>query len=416
MVKPLVVDYLQNHTLEQLEAEHGVKARPNASFDKLTLNYDQLLVKSGDPVAEQCRGLVVRPTNILNKEDWDNVCLRNLQVLGWPMNRFYNAGDAAAAPIDWSDPKLRVYEKLDGTMIVLYWDQLHDQWHAATRSVSEADLPVRCDDISVGNKTFSDLFWEAYYATTDEVCKRDNLIPVPDTLEEFIEKVKEYLPREYTYVFELTGPHNRVVVRYDKPKVTLLAMRRTDTGEELVIEDWAQAHMEVPKAWPINNLAALTAFVDAANPWQLEGAVVIDSQFRRLKVKNEMWVLSSRARDMVTTSRRSALECIILGKDDDIIQLLPDNLVSYLQRLRTAYVEYCRSIDVNVSLYKLAAEGSRKLFAQQVIASGDWTPPYFNLWEGRAPNAHAWINGACEKGKLSDGSLETILSRLTMEP
>lgn len=63
---PLVKDYLLTHSFRQLEEEHGVCTRPNATFDKFSLNYDQLLVKNGDPIAEQCRGLVIRPCDDSN--------------------------------------------------------------------------------------------------------------------------------------------------------------------------------------------------------------------------------------------------------------------------------------------------------------------------------------------------------------
>ena len=124
---PLVKAYLRTHTFQQLEDEHGVCARPNATGDKFSLNYDQILVKNGDPVAEQCRGMVVRPHEFefmdfmeaFTQRGWKNTRVGEVDVLAWPMNRFYNHGDAAGAQVDWSDPGLRVYEKLDGTMMVV---------------------------------------------------------------------------------------------------------------------------------------------------------------------------------------------------------------------------------------------------------------------------------------------------------
>lgn len=37
-MKPLVIGYLKAHTLRQLEEDYGVNARPNALFDKFSLN------------------------------------------------------------------------------------------------------------------------------------------------------------------------------------------------------------------------------------------------------------------------------------------------------------------------------------------------------------------------------------------
>src|SRR5579863_220361 len=174
----LVKDYLLDHSFQELEDEHGVCARPNATLDKFALNYDQILTKSGDPVAEQCRGMVVRPHELPRLTqtdrktgliDWKNKQVGPIDVLAWPMNRFYNHGDAAAANIDWSHPSLKVYEKVDDTCIILYWDPLHDKWHCGTRSVPEADLPIQVGHMEIGDMTFSQLFLKALAATREEV-------------------------------------------------------------------------------------------------------------------------------------------------------------------------------------------------------------------------------------------------------
>ena len=167
-MKPLVIEYLRNHSFQQLEDEHGVCVRFSNDGSKASLNYDQILVKNGDPVAEQCRGMVIRPTQFDIKvfgDAWKQAPVGNVDVLAWPMNRFYNHGDANGAQLDWDDSRLRIYEKLDGTMMVVYWDPLHSRWHAGTRSVPEADLPIRKDHMEIGDMTFSELFFKALRAT-----------------------------------------------------------------------------------------------------------------------------------------------------------------------------------------------------------------------------------------------------------
>jgi len=141
--RPLVLDYLRTHSFNMLEAEFGVCARPNARLDKFGLNYDQCMSKKGVELSDQCRGMVVRPVawDMLHRlnddapEDvfsktarWRNTVFGSgFDLLAWPMCRFYNEGDCAAAHVDWNSSV--VLEKLDGTMIVLYWDAVHDRWH-----------------------------------------------------------------------------------------------------------------------------------------------------------------------------------------------------------------------------------------------------------------------------------------------
>lgn len=408
---PLVIEYLKSHTFRQLEEDHGVCARPNATFDKFSLNYDQILVKNGDPVAEQCRGMVVRPADFAlferavakgSPDSWKDVIVGVLDVLAWPMNRFYNHGDPAGAEVDWSDENLRVYEKLDGTMMVVYWDPLHERWHAGTRSVPEADLPIRKDHMEIGDTTFSGLFLLALKKTRQALS--GDLTWEAETFDKVV-----HLNKELTYVFELTSPYNRVVVKYDEPRVTLLAARHTKTGKELAIEQLRLQHVQRPKVWELRSAAALDAFVNAADPALLEGAVVCDSQFRRLKVKNKAWILSSKAKDLVTVSRRSALLAIIKGEIDDVIPLVEKDIADELLSMQDCLREYMRTVDAKFHTFKTTANGSRRDFALQVTSSGDWTPPYFNMWEGKATSALEWTRAAAESGKLADSSLDLLL-------
>lgn len=412
---PLVKEYLKTSSFQRLEDEHGVCARASSDGNKFSLNYDQILVKSGDKLAEQCRGMVIRPTqfNIAVFGDaWKQATVGEIEVLAWPMDRFYNHGDIAGTEIDWADPKLKVLEKLDGTMVVVYWDPLKQRWHAATRSVPEADLPIYPGHMEIGNATFADLFWRANYETWVDASSLE--VGSMVSQEQFRETCEETYDKRLTYVFELTTPWNRVVVKYDVPRITLLAVRNLETGRELDPETNRQAYMPLPQSWSLRDPASLVAFVDQADPAKLEGAVAVSGTFGRLKIKNKSWVLSSKAKDLVTVSRRSALEAIIMEKIDDVIPLLEKDVGAELLRMQGALAQYCKTVDNNFARFKHMANGSRKLFAEQVMLSGDWTPAYFNLWENKSPNALAWVKTMCERGKLSSSSLDVLLSKLAV--
>ncbi len=410
-MEPLVKAYLRTHSFQQLEDDHGVCARPNATGDKFSLNYDQIMAKSGDPVAEQCRGMVIRPTQwdwAVFKDDWKMPVVGDIDVAAWPMNRFYNFGDAASHQIDWNDPELRVYEKVDGTCIIAYWDSHQNRWHAATRSVSEADLPIHLGDMQIGDMTFSQLFLKALILTREELSGKpvDWVVDGPDKV--------IHLNKELTYVFELVSPHNQIVVSYPEPRVYLLAARHTASGVELPIEELRLEHVRRPRTWPLKDAVAVGAFVNSMSPSELEGTVTCDSSFRRQKIKSIAYVLAHKTKDNVTASPRNALEAIIHEKLDDVIPLVPKDVGDKMLKMQDDYARFCRNIDRNFAVFKANAAGSRKDFAQNVIASGDWTAPYFNLWEGRSDSGRGWIRNAAEKGKLSASSLDIILSRMAV--
>lgn len=389
----IVVDYLRTHSFNQLEADHGVCVRFGVDGMKASLNYNMLTAKKGDVISEQCRGVVVRARDmkVTTNPSWKDEIVGEVQVLAWPMNRFYNMGDIAAAFFCWDAADVKIFEKLDGTCIIMYWDPAIEKWCAGTRAVCEADLPIRKDDVNIGNATFSDLFFKV------------------------LGKIPEGLSKEHTYVFELTSLYNQIVVRYETPGVTLLAIKETATGKEVstdVAFEWFEgSNATLPLTWSINNLGALEAFVDSANPAQLEGAVVLDSSFNRIKVKNKAWVLSSRAKDLVTVSRRSALLAIIKGEIDDVIPLVSKEIADDLEDIQTKIVSYARGIDERYVSFKNEAGSDRKTFAWLVMQGLDWHPPYFKLWEGKVSSTMEYLQDLAENEKMGDNVLDVLLTK-----
>lgn len=414
-MKPLIVEYLKTHSFQNLEDEHGVIARPSADGTKFSLNYDSILSKNGDPVAEQCRGMVIRPTQINQStlsDTWKMTPVGEIEVIAWPMCRFYNFGDAACADVNWNDPGLCVWEKVDGTCIILYWDDVKCRWHAATRAVCEADLPIFKGHIEIGDMTFSDLFFTTLWKMLAQAgAYVPAAAPTPYLV---VENFTTSLDKEVTYVFELVSPYNQIVVNYGQPSIYLIAARHTKTGVEISIDLLDIPYVKRPKTWPLKDPASVGAFVNTLDPSQFEGAVVCDSQFRRVKIKSMAYVLAHKSKDTITASPRNAIEAIICEKIDDIIPLVPKEVGEKMLKMQCAYAKYCKSVDDAFARYKAEAAGSRKFFAEQVLLSRDWQTPYFNLWEGRANSTREWLKKSCETGKLSIASLDTILSKLVL--
>ena len=90
----LVREFLLVKSLEDLEREHGVKARVHDH--KFSLNYDQIESREDDPLAQECRGLILRPTELQGSIDVARP-LGDTIVLARPFDRFFNYGQAAAA-------------------------------------------------------------------------------------------------------------------------------------------------------------------------------------------------------------------------------------------------------------------------------------------------------------------------------
>jgi hypothetical protein len=384
--QPLVLDYLTTHTLDDLKAEHAVNHRFSADGRKVSLNYDTITSKPGNRLAEECRGLVLGVPKAGEASGYT--------LLAWPLSRFYNAGDPAAAPVDWNDPELRVWEKLDGTMIVVYHDG--EKWCAGTRAVPEADVPIHGDHLEIGETTFADLFWQTM-AQQD-----DHWLPLrPDS---------RVIDPDLTLVFELTSPYNRVVVQYDQPRLTLLAARHRVTGKEFDLGRqlvfWPR-----PKSYALRDAAAVAAFVSASDPLALEGAVVVDSQFRRVKVKSAAWIALSSGKVAVLASRRAGLLAVLLGKLDDVLPLLGSARAATLVQMQTDLAAWCACTDAVFAVWRDESP-DRKAFAQRVMAGAVWPALYFQLLDKRGPNALSLLTAQAEAGKLSESALDAILDQL----
>lgn len=117
----LVQKYLMFKSLQELEAEHGVKHR--ISQHKISLNYDQIEAKDSDPLAQECRGLILTPVqgSIVTEAP-----LGETRILARPFDRFFNLGQEAAVPVGLDHPETRFYEKMDGCFLyntkVNCWD------------------------------------------------------------------------------------------------------------------------------------------------------------------------------------------------------------------------------------------------------------------------------------------------------
>lgn len=441
----LVQEYLKTHTFGDLAREHGVYASFSKSGHKFSLNYDQIEVRDSDPLSQECRGLVLAledgravPSMVLpdGKLTRDNIIPQETVVLAYPMKRFFNHGQGAAAEINWKDPYLAILEKLDGTLCIVYYDKFTKQWCVATRSVPEADLPMEN-----GKFTFRTLFEKA----------------LMDTCGKSFKEFSDGLGKGNTYCFELTTPYNRIVVNYPECRVTLLAARSLHDHKEYDLiaigggmkwvqydnldektkktltlmghskEDTQEAFVHVPfdlygvpavKRYEFNSIEDIHNYVSNQNPLEHEGVVVLDSSFNRIKVKNAMYVAFNRAREVLGHSDRNCLEWILAGKDDDVMPALPKEIQDNLISLKDGFVVWLKQQE---DLYKeVLAEASaisldKKTFALTLNKRKVGFPGiFFALFDGKATSVRNFIDKNRKDGTWANGFLDKIIESIKL--
>ena len=67
------------------------------------------------------------------------------------------------------------------------------------------------------------------------------------------------LDTDLTYMFELVGPYNRIVIPYDEPAIYFLGARNKYTGEEfncstLVADSLNMGRFHLPKQYPLTSI------------------------------------------------------------------------------------------------------------------------------------------------------------------
>lgn len=260
------------------------------------------------------------------------------RVIATPFPKFFNLGEMDET---MPDEPFEVYEKLDGSLIILFHHG--DRWNAVTRGSFESAQGRWAQDIVDGT---------------------DLSALVPGT----------------TYLAEAVYPENRIVVKYDESALVFLAAYDAE-GFELPYADIvalaARVGWRAARRFRFDSAAAMVAHADAL-PANDEGYVVQFASGLRLKVKGAeyrrvhalianvtplgIWNLMNAGDDLEAVRRMIPEE---LWYDFDTIRtILTDRLDGLLGRLR-ATVESVAHLDdkqLGLSLQTLDAEVRRFVF------------------------------------------------------
>lgn len=380
-----VQEFLKTNSLNELAKQHGVYASFDKEFTKFSLNYDMIESKNSDDLACECRGLILGfSSNFTKKQDILDNLLTNTQVLARPMRRFFNFGQQEAV-IDW-ESKLSVQEKLDGTCCICYFDFNKNKWFVATRSVPEADI---CMDSEI---TFSELFAMALQ-------EQFNM-----SFDNFTSK----LDIDFTYVFELCTPYNRIIVDYEVCSITQLAKIAKDGTESIPDLDFVPR----PKAYEFSNINQLLDLINSFNPVEHEGCVVVDENFNRIKIKNQQYVSFNKAAFSISKSPRAMIETILNGNEDDLCGFLSAKqqrtIYAYKHGIICCMKEHDEKYKEFADAAKISGDNA-KAFASIINVQNKYYHAYmFDRYRNRCDSMKDWIF----KQKKVTGWSDTLLDKM----
>jgi len=256
---------------------------------KVLLKYDRMADKS-IPIVQECRGIILSANGF--------------EVVSIPLRKFGNLGEAYA-PTDLDITKCRILQKNDGSCFGLYWDQINNLWCVQTLGQVEAEKTMR--GFGKGTQftdTWAQLFWNTFEKYTER-------------------KFLERLDKNWTYIFELCTPWNKVVVTYNEPKLFFIAMRNKKTFKEAWTENSILYDVfDKPKVYNHTDINEIMRIAKEQLTKEDEGFVLVDENFRRVKIKSAQYVAEHYHSTTVTLE--SIAQVIFLNEQDEWLLTFPE--------------------------------------------------------------------------------------------
>jgi hypothetical protein len=269
--------------------------------DLVLLKYNQIKSDFSLPLVRECRGI------ILDLAD-------NANVVCKAFDKFFNFGEKnAVSESDLVSP-LIAQEKVDGSIMKLWYWERGKKWMVSTNGTidaSEAILPRRYhSDVIGGVYTFRDSFIDAIV----QAGYKD--------LSEFVERIQA--KKGLTYVFELTGIGNRVVVPYIQTELTYLTAFDNQSGREFFNLHRDLSLLRGLETIDIESINDVYSLLQKRNDIFHEGFVIVDSVGNRLKMKTEKYLEVHRLRGESVPSTARLLRLIVTGEWAQFVEYFPE--------------------------------------------------------------------------------------------
>ena len=213
-----------------------------------------------DPIVQEARGIIID--------------LETLNVVCWPFRKFGNYNESYADKIDWNTA--RVQDKIDGSIIKLWWNKTEGKWQFSTNGTINAET-------ALANQMTQETF-------LDVIKKADNY-------NEIVLRLAD-LSKYHTFIFELVSPETQVVVKYPVSHLYHIGTRNNLSGREIDFD----IGIEKPKEYCLKSLDdCLSAAYDLnksddglIHDVKKEGFVIVDDNWNRIKIKSPDYLMLHR--------------------------------------------------------------------------------------------------------------------------
>lgn len=347
-----VQKYLKTKTLDDLTSELGIVVKKHDSWPLVILNYDQIESPKTNEIVRECRGLILNSYNF--------------ELVARSFPRFFNWGEVADEMKLFDFSNFIVDSKEDGSLVVIYWSEDCRAWMANTRG-SFAD-----DNMQSQSFTWKEGFLRALGLKSFAECE-------------------DWLDRSYTYVGEFCSPWNKIVRRYDSPRIYLLTMFRgmdeltwEETKEQSVRLirnlDTGKPGFVLPTRYEFKSIEEVQDFLkkQAADDATFEGVVIRDCNNRRYKIKSPTYLGLHKLRGEGDNlfNPKHLLPFVMAGEDDE--------LLTYFSEVKEQYYKLKSQVQKDyIDMIELWADNkhieNQKDFALAISNKTPYTSVLFNV-------------------------------------
>lgn len=338
-------------------------------FDGYTLvKYNQLFSDFKEPMVKEARGFIMKKEG----HKYVLVCV--------PFTKFFCVGDPNAKndlKKLYHRKEWYVEEKIDGSLIKVFYD--NGSWHIATSGTPCAfDAPLQFPMNGLNN--YGELF---NYASEGKI---------------------EYdkLDKRYTYMFELVGLENKVIVPYETEDIYYLGRRDNQTLLEMPyfeddcvgVEKCKRPKCKIIKIDknPKKTMRELQQEVDGFTKEHehFEGYVISDKSLKtRVKMKSSQYMELFFQKGNGIFSLRKILLMILDQKDDDVLSSFPE-YKSQFDEVRNALCVWLEKVKNNLRYMDAHIWDNQKQFAEW--AKGTTYPPIiFSAYKNKDAWSGEWL-------------------------
>jgi RNA ligase len=295
-------------------------------YDIWILNYSKTcqFERAWDNITLSCRGLII-----------DNDC----KIIGRSFRKFFNYEEVAET-INVDRP-FEAYEKMDGSLIILFYYAKEQKWIVASRG--------------------------SFISDQSELARK--------IVDEKIDTSQ--LSSTYTYVFELIAPSNRIVIDYGNVEdLFLLGCINTISGDELSYDEMYNMNKKIfpiVKRYYTYGDAHTIDDIRKIQENNREGFVIRFEDGERIKIKFEEYVKLHRI--ITNVSNKTVWEYLMNDLPfDELLENVPDEFYDWLKKTKSDLERQFIKIEHEIlkefyQIYFKEGITERKAFAEKALQS-----------------------------------------------